>query len=238
MKIITQPNVLKGLAMMAAVNDVRYYLNGIAIQYVGGKLAIVATDGAAMVALEIVDGDEGNHTLARMTEAPGGVLATAVLKENRFIIGNDAIEKALKLAGKKEIEIVGTASENAPFNGSGQINVGGDDGISIPFQCVDGRFPDVGKVLSSRTTVEVCSFDGRLLERAMKAVATISGAGPKKIVNTSIATCGGSACRIVAMDGRLSMRVMPVRHDAYKEMKMDFSDPGYSPAYPQAQVPG
>jgi hypothetical protein len=109
---------LKALSRFAATKDVRYYLCGVHVVQDQRGTYLEATDG---------------HMLGRLLLSPGAKPTADI------IIGNDAVAK-LAASGKRGEEWL-----HFTVNGSSVEVIAGNE--KLTFQAVDGRFPDVDRIV-------------------------------------------------------------------------------------------
>lgn len=128
--IYTKLSALRALTVLAAKDDIRYYLNGLLIEYSPTITRIVATNGHVMGIYNDTQENEGSGS---------------------FIIPRSALD-LLKPANK--LDQVCITREGT---GSGSISVIG--GASVNFAAVDGKFPDYVRVIPDKVTGEVAQFN-------------------------------------------------------------------------------
>lgn len=128
--IYAKLSALRALTVLAAKDDIRYYLNGVLIEYSPTITRIVATNGHVMGVYNDMQENEGSGS---------------------FIIPRSALD-LLKPANK--LDQVCITREGT---GSGSISVIG--GASVNFTPVDGKFPDYVRVIPDKVTGEVAQFN-------------------------------------------------------------------------------
>jgi len=128
--IYAKLSALRALTVLAAKDDIRYYLNGVLIEYSPTITRIVATNGHVMGVYNDTQENEGFGS---------------------FIIPRSALD-LLKPANK--LDQVCITREGT---GSGSISVIG--GASVNFTPVDGKFPDYVRVIPDKVTGEVAQFN-------------------------------------------------------------------------------
>ena len=137
-------NVLPALLHIAASQDIRYYLNSVAIDCTGKEPRIVATDGN-MIGIESAQYCDG-------TDANGRV----------FILKRDDIDMALKLAPKSAQQLVVTLKpESWEISGTN---------LTRPYE--DGKYPDWRRVTADIQHDAPCNMPAlslELLEAILKA---------------------------------------------------------------------
>jgi hypothetical protein len=130
--ITIKPNELEAVAFASSYEQTRYYLNGVCVEtYADGTSGLIATDGHRLHAIA-----------ANKQEQP----------VSSFILGNNAIEKALKLAKSEKtkwnvtIEITDQTLQAVMRDKQGElIEIIG----SFDFKPVYGNFPDWRRVIPS-----------------------------------------------------------------------------------------
>lgn len=131
-----KPNELEAVALASSSEQTRYYLNGVCIEtYTDGTSGLIATDGHRLHAIN-----------------------TQEKPISSFILGNDAVEKALKLVKSEKtkwtvtIEITDNTLQAVMHDKQGElIGVIG----SFDFKPVDGNFPDWRRVIPNEATGNV-----------------------------------------------------------------------------------
>jgi DNA polymerase-3 subunit beta len=129
--------VVRVLLPLAAKNDVRFYLNGIYVDFQRDKTVYVATN---------------SHALGMYTEA--------VENEHTFsvIIPADVVKQ---LKPKRGTAKWGDLTFNPEANTARIINPGA--GQDFGFTPLDGKYPDYTKVIPAETSGEAAQFDVDLL---------------------------------------------------------------------------
>ena len=131
---------LKAALNCAATKDVRYYLNGIALQCIGEQVYIIATDGHVLFARK-----------------PETVWTGEVQRGPWTIIIDSATVKAACKTGTNDVTLAALPD--------GKYSLG-----ATIFAPVDGRFPDWQKIVPSKTDGAIAQFDPRLLVNCAKAL--------------------------------------------------------------------
>jgi DNA polymerase III subunit beta len=148
MKFTIPKNTLKAALLMAAKNDVRYYLNGVCFQPHGDDVIMIATTGHSLLA----------HKLNTAVE--DGRL------DREFIIPRDTIESVLKTCGRSDsIEVELT-------NGSVTLRV---NQFVITATIIDGKFPDWRKITPASCSGDASQIDPFLLAEVRKSGELIIG---------------------------------------------------------------
>jgi len=142
MKIYTTLSALKAIAVLAADNDLRYYLNGVHITASAGETRLAATDGHVL----------GIHRSEQENED---------ITYAEFILPLDVI-KLLKPASKNIDSVI---IDTDGLTGT----ITAVTGATINFSAIDGKFPDIQRVIPHRVSGEIAQFRPALLERFAKA---------------------------------------------------------------------
>jgi DNA polymerase-3 subunit beta len=148
MAITIDANLLKAAAHLAAVKDVRYYLNGVLVEATASTTRAVATDGSILGAFEF----EHHNALAQDCHS--------------LIVPTDVIA-LLPKAGATQF--VREQSRGAHAWLARHING------TTPFTAIDGVFPDYRRVLVPEVSGEAGYYDLRLLSRFDKVAQVLSG---------------------------------------------------------------
>jgi DNA polymerase III sliding clamp (beta) subunit (PCNA family) len=129
--------VIRALLPLSAKKDVRQYLNGVYVDFQRDKTVYVATTGAVL-----------------------GKYVETVENENIFdiIIPGDVVKQLKPKPGTAKW---GDLTFDLVSNTARIINPGA--GQDFGFTPLDGKFPDVSKVIPSNTSGEVAQFDAELL---------------------------------------------------------------------------
>lgn len=144
---------LKGAAICAATNDIRYYLNGVLVDILAREVRIVATDGHFLVCLrEETPKDDPDNVPAQVI-IPGDVL------------------KAMK-PGKRLPAVLTYATNSL------ECTLDTFTGTALTFKAVDAKFPDYMRVLpAGQPSGELGFFDHELIARMGKAARTALDSG-------------------------------------------------------------
>ena len=146
MKVSLSTALLAGALEASAKSDVRYYLNGVLVDFVNKhEVVIVGTDGHILFAAKQETDEHTNEGL-------------------QLIIPREVVEAALK-AKSASIELTDDTRE-----GSAMYFLG-----NSLFTPVEGRFPEYTRVIPSKLNGEAGFFDAALLARAHLAVAKAHG---------------------------------------------------------------
>ena len=139
---------LKAALLFAAKKDVRYYLNGVLIEWSNDNVSIVATDGHRLFA--------ATCPIDESVE-PGSV-----------IISYDDVKRAL----------TGYKAECIEFTPNGEHLLHTATLGSVAFQPMDGTYPDWRRVVPAEISGEAAQFDPRYvgdLAKAAKALGVKDG---------------------------------------------------------------
>ena len=180
MEIIIPISYIKCALVTAAAMDVRYYLNGLAILPHKTGAILASADGHRLTMLHI----PGEYALPE-----GGV-----------ILPRDFCERIAKVKSpRKDLQETFTIEA-----GRVRATLAGMDAA-----LVDGRFPDVARVVPKECSGEVSQFDPRYLgDLAKQAIALGAGA-----TNVYIHHNGETSAARITMDGHPEFLgvLMPVR---------------------------
>lgn len=175
--IAINPRHLLAALHCAGKSDVRYYLNGVYVEATTKETRLVATTGFVCAAFRYE---------ASNTEAVGLIIPRATV---------EAFAKRVKNAKSAALRIV---------DGRHCLHW---DGGSLPFDPIDGRFPDYRSVFPQSPSGETAQFNPELLLAFSKVAKTLGvGAHPEILHN------GGSGA-LVRLNGRSDFAgvVMPWR---------------------------
>jgi DNA polymerase-3 subunit beta len=128
---------LRALLPLAAKKDVRYYLNGVFVDFQRDKTIYVATNGAVL-----------------------GLYTETVENENIFDIAVP-VDVVKQLKPKPGTAKWGDLTFDPVSNTARIINPGA--GQDFGFTPLDGKYPDYTKVIPTETSGEVAQFDAELL---------------------------------------------------------------------------
>lgn len=144
MEVILPTNALKGAVHCAATKDVRYYLEGVHVRVTQEQFVYVESTDGSVAFQTRL-----NELAAPETQGPFGI-----------IIPLDIAKLAVKTKQPKLL------LKSLP---DGRYMLG-----DFAFSAVDGKFPDVGRVMPTRTSDvysgELPVFDAEILLRAQKAL--------------------------------------------------------------------
>ena len=203
-KLHVSKQQLRGLLMVAAKQDVRFYLNGILIDFDTKRL--VATDGHIMM-------------FFRPDDMQG---------EGSFIISRDQVDSIVKLggAGKKtfepQIEITCTDDKITTSYMGTEISGGP----------VDGKFPECDRVVPEKFSGVPSQIQGSLYGLAEKALQLCAGDSVDKYAYVHVAHNGakseksidGAAVAFMPTFDRAFLVVMPFRPDEKLKYQVGCAD--------------
>jgi DNA polymerase-3 subunit beta len=129
--------VLRALLPLAAKNDVRFYLNGVYVDFQADKTVYVATNG---------------HVLGKYVEEVGNGHTFSI------IIPYDVV-KQLKVG--RGTAKYGDLIFNPDMNAARIVNPAASQDLG--FTSIDGKYPDYTKVIPEEPSGEVAQFDIELL---------------------------------------------------------------------------
>jgi DNA polymerase-3 subunit beta len=161
-KLTVRAEIIAVLKLFTSDKDVRYYLNGIALEIGATESRLVATNGSMLGCIRIVS--EQPEVAAPLTN---------------IIIPNDLL-KSIKPSGMVEITIGDLETKD---NGKGeQVPVSNSRpitltyaGVSISGKTLDGVFPDFRRVIPSKVSGQPAQFDPRFIGTLAKAWSIIHG---------------------------------------------------------------
>lgn len=181
---------LKAIALLAAQQDVRYYLNGVLVEATQFETRIVATDGHKMgVVRHAVENDIDTDVSLIVPTSVIGLLKASKSDGNKIVnieIDNDVHTLC------------------APFTG-----------LRAGFTPVEGRFPDYRRVVPAKPSGEFAHFMPQLLMEFVKCGQLLTG---KAIVVPRLEHNGKSSGR-VTFDGFDNFIGVVMPYDFKKDAK-------------------
>jgi DNA polymerase III sliding clamp (beta) subunit (PCNA family) len=182
MKIYTTLSALKAVNLLSADKDVRYYLIGVQVTATATATRLTATDGHAL----------GIHQSEQQNEGVDFV---------EMIIPNDVI-KLIKSASKNVDTVVIETADG--ITGT----IGAITGAAVSFKAIDGKFPDVQRIMPKSLSGEPAQFQPYLLERFSKASKLL---GSKNgLINVAYNGASTALVKIDATQNFIGL-VMPLR---------------------------
>jgi DNA polymerase-3 subunit beta len=154
-------NALKGLDLLAGKSDIRYYLNGVNVEFSESCTRLVATNGHIL----------GVENLTQNLVNTGA---------GSLIIPSDII-KALKPVGKNA-DIVQIKEISNPYGSCGKYWEIDNYGVKTTFAGIEGKFPDYARVISgAKTTGQAAQYNPDYLATFLKAAKLLTGAKTPEI---------------------------------------------------------
>lgn len=183
--IVVKTDHLRAALLFAASKDVRYYLNGVYLESSETETRLTATDGHCLGSLR--------------SDAVNGMGGRSFLD---LIIPSAPIVSALKLLPKGETDVCVSLQD-----GRWTLEAGG---AKLPFEPIDGRFPDYRRVLPNNIPDgKPAQFDPALLLRFAKAAVILKGKKGTALVHHHDA--GSSALLTVSDFDDFAGVCMPIR---------------------------
>lgn len=201
MKITIDHSIIKALLVFAAKNDLRYYLNSIAIDATRDRVALVATDGHMLMSIAVPASDVDNKLTGE------------------YIISRADLEavKPMK-AGKHALPITIEITEPAPTPDPDRAGVMIKHNTtykitgltSVTNTLVDGKFPDWRRVIPPTLSGEVAHFNLELITRLNDARKALSVDWHNVVIHHN----GRSAAQVTGLGNESIVIVMPMRVDS------------------------
>jgi DNA polymerase-3 subunit beta len=190
MQFTIKQSQLKAMINLASKQDIRYYLNGVFVEFNQQTTRLVATDGHKLGVL--------NHP-SEDNQGAGSL-----------IIPREVIENLPK-AGKFDPELTIT---KCPINhASWTIVIPG--GTQIVFQQIEGTFPDYRRVCNFKTSGEAASFNYEYLVQFLKVQKALGGS-KTNTVNLYQNGTSGALVTLAGVDNFAGV-IMPIRSDAVNQ---------------------
>jgi DNA polymerase-3 subunit beta len=147
-----KPQWLKAAALIAATNDIRYYLNGVLVEVLNQEARLVATDG---------------HRMAIFRKQVEGALP------GRFIVPTQIIEM-FKTDVKSKLEVV---FEYDPNNPAARVTLD-YKGVAIQFNPIDGKYPTYEQTMNTaaKPNGKVGTFNPDYISDLKRCAQTAFGA--------------------------------------------------------------
>jgi DNA polymerase-3 subunit beta len=207
-------NALKGLDLLAAKGDIRYYLNGVNIEFSESCTRLVATNGHIL-------GIE-NLTQNLLNTGAGSL-----------IIPSDII-KALKPVSKNADSVQIKQIPN-PYGSSAKYWEIDNYGVKTTFAGIEGTFPDYARVVSgAMTNGAAAQYNADYLATFLKAAKLLTGAKTPQI---EIMQNGQSSAliNIVGLASFIGV-IMPIKGKTGDEQAGGIANPTlYAPLVAAAQ---
>lgn len=185
MKVSLRVSTLKAALYSAAKKDLRYYLNGVCLEFISSAephINVVATDGHRLGAfrepLEYAEGEQKS--------------------DFNLIIPRESVEMAIKSAGKRGTSLI---LESMP---DGRYQLG-----SVVFDEVDGEFPVWQKIVPQSVTGETAYYNPEYLVDARDALRTYYGERASEYWLSH----NGASPGVMQADADAMILIMPMRRD-------------------------
>jgi DNA polymerase-3 subunit beta len=166
---------LKALKLFSGKKDIRYYLNGIYVEFNKYNTIFVATDGHRLLSAAIYNKEtqHGRNTIGA-------------------VIPNETIESLLKVKSSINAAIISFQVEN---NIVKKINIVSDS-VKLETLPIDGKYPDFRRVFPDSISNEVGHYNFAYLNDFDKAAQYISGVKNAK----AILSQNGDKAALVSLD--------------------------------------
>jgi DNA polymerase-3 subunit beta len=158
-EVLVQLGQLKALKLFVPKKDIRYYLNGIYVEFNQYNTIFVATDGHRLLSTAIYNNDIQH---ARPTIGA--------------IIPIETIESLLKLKSKVGAALLSLDIENNVVKKIHIVN----DAIKLETLPIDAKYPDFRRVFPESVSYEAGNYDFSYLDDFNKAAQYISGVKNQK----------------------------------------------------------
>lgn len=188
-KIFVKQSTLAALSLLAAKNDIRYYLNGLLIEWCAHTTKVVATDGHKTgvhntEVMEITDDKELNFG------------------RGEFIVPSEVIEKLPKPPRGHDPVVTFTCADPEGARLSWVMSV---NGVDIGFTAVDGKYPEwrsiIGALVEKGTTGEPAGYNFEYLQQLTKCGDILAGGKKLKHENRIIVYQNGMAAALIKLNG-------------------------------------
>ena len=204
MKFVVEQKTLKAMAYFMATKDIRYYLQGMKIEFTPHFTRAVATNG---------------HVLGmRQEKRKGDNEGTGDL-----IIPNDVVAAICKISSLYKGAEMGVSITATDVSGEWSYQTYGD--APITFKAVDGQFPNYQQILSRvpdlNESETAATYNPNYLKAIYDAARTINGLAKDKTPNFQVRQ--NSLYAAVFTDGDLFALIMPEKQasiEAYPEWAM------------------
>jgi DNA polymerase III subunit beta len=208
-------NALKGLDLLAGKSDIRYYLNGVNVEFSESCTRLVATNGHIL----------GIENLTQNLVNTGA---------GSLIIPSDII-KALKPVSKNA-DIVQIKQIPNPYGSSAKYWEIDNYGVKTTFAGIEGKFPDYARVVSgAKTSGQAAQYNPDYLATFLKAAKLLTG--KKSFIEIEIMQNGHSAAliNIVGLASFVGV-IMPTKGKTGDEQAGGLANPElYAPLVAAAQ---
>lgn len=191
MQIKLDHTALKAVSLFAGKKDIRYYINGVAVEAVANETRLVGTNGHTM----------GVHRMVAENECTGLVL---------FVIPNNTVAMLLKLKkpkGSRDDTVTITLPDDYAEKPDAELRAD-CFGQSILFRRIDGKYPDYARVIPTELSGEVAAFNPEYLMLLQKAAQCFHAGA----IMPAFGMNGDGAALAVIHDAMIAV-VMPMRGD-------------------------
>jgi DNA polymerase-3 subunit beta len=191
MQFTIKQSQLKAMLNLASKQDIRYYLNGVFVEFNQVTTRLIATDG---------------HKLGVLNHAPEYMASEGA---GSMIIPREVIENLPKAASDFELTFI-----KSDGNATGwTIVIPG--GTQIVFQQIEGTFPDYRRVCNFKTSGEAASFNYEYLVQFLKVQKALGGSK----TNTVNLYQNGTSGALVTLAGveNFAGVIMPMRNDVINQ---------------------
>lgn len=202
MKLTIAHDIIKALLLIAAKQDIRYYLKGVLVDVRAQDIILVSTDGSVLLAVPYMDDVDGERIVGQ------------------WIIPREVLEavkpmKAGRASLPISIEIIPGAEHPDPDRSGATIKA--PDSIIITgattatTKPVEGRYPDWRFAMPGGASGEVAQFDPALVAKLGDVHALLGGSSTK--YRPVIHHNGGSGALVSGLGRDALGVIMPLRVD-------------------------
>lgn len=165
-------NIIRALLLIVPKADVRYYLQGVAIDTTGPVPVAVATDGHRLLAVRLPDAHASDAEDGAM---PRGVwiVPRAVLASVKPVKGGKA---RIRKAGERHyssVQIWEPIRITIAPDAQATVRVSGD--TTAECACIDGRYPDWRRVVPTKASGKLAQYNGQYIADFCEAAQLLSG---------------------------------------------------------------
>jgi hypothetical protein len=203
-KFHVKQSTLTALSLLAAQNDIRYYLNGLLIEWNSQTTRTVACDGHKL----------GVHA----TEVPEITIdAEYNLGRGSVIVPHDALAKLPKLTARLDPVVTFTRPEPEAKPHAWVMTV---SGIDIGFTAIEGNYPDWRRVVmglvNKGTSGEANGYRLEYLQQFEKCGNILAGGKKLKAENRIVIYQNGTDAALIRIQGddrnEFAGVIMPLRN--------------------------
>jgi DNA polymerase-3 subunit beta len=194
-------STLTALTLLAAQNDIRYYLNGLCIEFNDKVTKVVATNG---------------HLLGVHDSMPATFCEDFNQGRGVVIIPDDILAKLPKLSARHDPVVTFTQHnpETAPLVWTLSVS-----GVEIVFNACEAMYPDwrrvVGSLIEKGTSGEIGGYNLAYLNLMEKCASILAGGRKLKSENRAIVYQNGNDAALVRFAGDIENQfagvIMPLR---------------------------